>query len=125
IERGFAQATVAWHELLQSAEDLGIGVPATVTTREAARELAGRLAPPARMRGKGQERDATAAMARLVSTLEREGYGRPGAGASVSRADAALALRGLFRGSSVPARLRAVLLPASLWRRLVRALRGE
>ena len=77
IRRGFAPAAVGWLEVLQSAEDVGITVPSTITPREG-----GRMLVAAIVGGPPEEDEAiargTSAVERIVELIEREGYARPG-----------------------------------------------
>jgi transglutaminase-like putative cysteine protease len=125
IRRGFAPATVGWHEVLQSAEDVGIMIPGSATPREGGRLLAEAIAS-----GRRPEKDpdgviqaATAALARIVTMIELEGYARPGHGGSVSADDVSITVTRLRSAQDWWGRVRAVLLPASLWRRAAQALR--
>lgn len=125
IRRGFAPAALGWHEVLQTAEDAGIPVPRSATPRESGRLLAEAIAS-----GRRPAKDpdgvisaATAALARIVTMIELEGYARPGRGASVSADDVAVTVNRLKSAQDWWARVRAVLLPASLWRRAVQAVR--
>jgi len=125
IHRGFAPATVGWHEVLQSAEDAGITVPGTATPREAGRLLAEAIASGRRPAKNPAEviEQATAALGRIVTMIEVEGYARPGKGSGVSADDVAVTVNRLRSAQEWWARVRAVLLPASLWRRAVQAVR--
>ncbi|MHA6694170.1 transglutaminase family protein [Homoserinimonas sp. A520] len=125
IRRGFAPATLGWHEVLQSAEDAGIPVPRSATPRESGRLLAEAIASGRRPAKDpdGVISSATAALARIVTMIELEGYARPGRGVSVSADDVAVTVNRLRSAQDWWARVRAVLLPASLWRRAVQAVR--
>jgi transglutaminase-like putative cysteine protease len=127
IRRGFAPAALGWHEVLQSAEDMGIAVPGSATPREGGRMLAEAMAsgrrPP--KDPDGVIRAATAALARIVTMIELEGYARPGNAGSVSAEDVTVTVGRLRSSQDWWGRLRAVLLPASLWRRAVQALRSR
>jgi hypothetical protein len=99
-----APALLAWTELTQTSEDLGARVPETLTPREASAWLAdGAL-------------EHEPAVERLLDALERERFARgtpayPGAAADLR---AGLAL--LRAPASPRARLRAALVPPSIWR---------
>ncbi len=99
-----APALLAWTELAQTSEDLGARVPETLTPRETAAWLVdGAL-----------EHDP--AVERLLEALEHERFAR-GAGAYPgAAADLRAALGSLRAPASPRARLRAALLPASIWR---------
>jgi hypothetical protein len=66
---------------------------------------------------------ATAALARIVTMIELEGYARPGNPGSVSAEDVSTTVGRLRSSQDWWGRVRAVLLPASLWRRAVQAVR--
>ncbi|KQQ95012.1 hypothetical protein ASF62_00105 [Leifsonia sp. Leaf325] len=109
VASGRASPSLLWRELVDSAVDLGLGVPDT----ETARHLASRLS------ASGGLTDAVAAaLERLRDAVEHERYARPGAEARhrnealVDDLDAVLA--SLRSGVDVRARLRAALLPRSL-----------
>lgn len=125
IHRGFAPAAVGWLEVLQSAEDAGITVPGTATPREAGRLLAEAIASGRRPAKNPAEviEHATAALGRIVTMIELEGYARPGRATGVSADDVRTAVGRLRSAQEWWARVRSVLLPASLWRRAVRAVR--
>jgi transglutaminase-like putative cysteine protease len=127
IRRGFAPAALGWHEVLQSAEDVGIAIPGSATPRES-----GRLLAQAITSGRRPDKDpdgvisaATAALARIVTMIELEGYARPGRAGSVSADDVTITVSRLRSAQDGWGRVRAVLLPASLWRRAVQALRSR
>jgi transglutaminase-like putative cysteine protease len=127
IRRGFAPAALGWHEILQSAEDAGIPVPRSATPRESGRLLAEAISSGRRPAKDpdGVISSATAALARIVTMIELEGYARPGRGVSVSADDVAVTVNRLRSAQDWWARVRAVLLPASLWRRAVQAVRAR
>ena len=114
IRRGFAPATVGWKELVQSAEDVGLAVPSTITPRESGRLLSQAM-------GEGSE--SNAALLRIVSRLEREGYARADGGGGLSADDVTAVIRRLRKSVGWWTRLRATLFPASLWRRATQAIR--
>lgn len=123
IRRGFAPAAVGWLEVLQSAEDVGIAVPKTATPREGGRMLVAAIVdgPPAKEAGAIEH--GTGAVDRIVDLIEREGYARPGGATSVSADDVTAAIIRLKAAVGWRARVRALLLPPSLWRRVVEAFR--
>ena len=125
IRRGFAPAALGWHEVLQSAEDMGIAVPGSVTPREGGRMLAEAIASGRRPAKdpEGVISAATAALARIVTTIELEGYARPGHASAVSADDVTTTVGRLRSSQDWWGRVRAVLVPASLWRRAAQALR--
>ena len=99
-----APALLAWTELVQTSEDLGARVPETLTPREAAGWLAdGALAHEP-------------AVERLVDALERERFARGAPAYAGAAADLRAALALLRAPASPRARLRAALVPPSLWR---------
>jgi hypothetical protein len=109
VASGRASPSLLWRELVDSAVDLGLGVPDT----ETARHLASRLS------ASGGLTDAVAAaLERLRDAVEHERYARPGAEARhrnealVDDLDAVLAA--LRSGVDLRARIRAALLPRSL-----------
>ncbi|MEX1079079.1 MAG: DUF3488 and transglutaminase-like domain-containing protein [Homoserinimonas sp.] len=125
IRRGFAPATVGWHEVLQSAEDAGIIIPGSATPREGGRLLAEAIVS-GRRPAKNPDaviETATAALGRIVTMIELEGYARPGRGGAVSADDVSVTVGRLWSAQDWWARVRSLLLPASLWRRAVQAVR--
>jgi transglutaminase-like putative cysteine protease len=105
LRRGAAPPTLAWRELLQTAEDLRIQVPQTLTPAE----VPGLLLP-----GGTHE-----SLGRLVAAVERESYSREGLTAEpgiVSDLDATIAA--LRRAASPRTRVVADLVPPSIWSRL-------
>jgi hypothetical protein len=96
-----------WEELLATATDLGVAVPATSTARQLARQLAEQLS--------GVEPAAVAAVRTLALAQERAVYGPPATGAPDPAAATALRTvrRALLRRASRTQRLRAALWPAS------------
>lgn len=135
IRRGFAPAIVGWREILQSAEDAGTLVPPTATPREAGRMLV------AAMRGEPDDgataaervydepddasnrRDGAEAVNRIVAIVEKEGFAQPGGGTGVSADDVTLVVSRLLSAVDWWSRVRAIALPASLWRRAKGAIR--
>ena len=99
-----APALLAWTELVQSSEDLGARVPDTLTPREASAWLAGGAL------------EHEPAVERLLAALEQERFAR-GTPAYVGAATDLRAALGLLRAPASPrARLRAALVPPSIWR---------
>ena len=102
LRRGLAPPTLAWLELLQSAEDLGIDVPPTLTPAE----VGAVLLPGGR----------STALDRIVDAVERESYSRAGAVAEPSIvADLDAAIADLGAAASRARRVRAAVLPTSIW----------
>jgi len=114
IRSGDDAAAQAWAELADTAVDHDIRVRGTETPRELARRL-----------GQGHARsdaagpDATAALERLLVAAERHRYARQG---SAERGDSAallhdldLVMRMVRVGANRRTRLRALLLPGSIW----------
>jgi len=126
IRRGFAPAVLGWRELLQSAEDVGIRVPPAATAREAGRALERAIADGRRPRKHAEEAiaDGSRAVHSIVDSVELEGYARPGVHTAVAPDDVSLAVRRVISSAGWRARLLAGVLPPSLWRRAVRALRA-
>jgi transglutaminase-like putative cysteine protease len=133
LRGGRSTAIEAWREVLQTAADLGIQIPNTATPRDAAvllREsvrvgvtdearavasVGGRIPPE-----EDCSRDAgISAIDRLRSAVEWESYAPAG---SVARpdlaADTARIIADLRASSSRPRRIRAQLLPPSIWARI-------
>ncbi len=100
-------AGALWEELLATAADLGVDLPATSTTRQVARDLAERLA--------GSEPAAVPAVRSLALAQERAVYGRPtGTGPDPESATALRTVRrALLRRATRAQRLRAAGWPAS------------
>jgi len=110
LRRGLAPPTLAWRELLQSADDLGIRVPPTLTPAE----VPAVLLP-------GGPRDSTE---RIAEAVERESYSREGLAADPSIVtDLDAAIVAVRESASRGARLRAALLPRSIWAALPSAQR--
>ncbi|HEY0260075.1 MAG TPA: transglutaminaseTgpA domain-containing protein [Lacisediminihabitans sp.] len=106
---GSAGAGVAWAEVLQTAEDLGVPVPPTQTPRDTVGLLAG---------GRFAEDPA---LGRLLDAVERESFARPGAvGSYPGIADDTRSVLAALRSSAEgPDRLWATLRPRSVWRRIL------
>lgn len=102
---GPSTATGAWHELLATAEDVGLRLPDTLTPREAAAVLA----PAAG--GSGLDR--------LRAAVERESYASSGS-VAIDRADVSEVAERLRGSVSWRGRLVARLVSASVWRRMFR-----
>lgn len=100
----------AWQDLGDSALDLDLGVPASATPRQAGDRWD---------RGVHLSDDERQALARLVRGVEGARYAVQSTVASPQelRADLALVRRGLIRASTRPERIRAMVMPASVWRR--------
>ncbi|WP_028656652.1 transglutaminase family protein [Nocardioides sp. J54] len=117
-----------WAELRATALDLGIPWPEGRSPREVGAVLVDHLADPdaqpvERPRtGPFEAPEATAALERLVDTVERTRYARPGSRSAVAVADrtatesdAALVTASLSAGVTPRARRRAQWLPRSVW----------
>ncbi|MCU1545406.1 MAG: hypothetical protein JWP30_506 [Homoserinimonas sp.] len=116
IRRGFTPATVAWHEIVQTAQDFGTPVPDTMTPREGGRLLAQLTA--------ASPGEAHSAIAHIVAVLEREGYARSGSITStISSADVKLVVAGIARSRGWFPRMRATVFPSSLWARVAHFIR--
>ncbi|GAB3036217.1 DUF3488 and transglutaminase-like domain-containing protein [Parafrigoribacterium mesophilum] len=110
--RGPGTATDAWNEVLRSAQDLQLQLPGAQTPREVAKSLAA----AARI-------DLEGGLAQLVHGVEMQSYARPG-GTTLTRGvvgigDVVRALLQLRTHSDVRTRLRAALLPRSIWDRML------
>jgi transglutaminase-like putative cysteine protease len=116
LAAGSATALTAWHEMFDTAADLGIDIPETATPRDAAEQFGLSIG--------GASRDP---IDRVRAAVESESYGQ--ARSTVLTASASLAgdLRrviGDLRSSADRGRrLRATLVPASAWDRIRRAAR--
>ena len=113
-------AAEAWREVGDTAVDHGVFVRDTETPRELAARLRVLIGSAPDPQGTGAEA-ATEALDRLLVGAEQSRYGRPGGEAQQARAaelvaDLDLALRGIRSGAEWRQRVRATLLPASLWR---------
>jgi transglutaminase-like putative cysteine protease len=111
IRLGDNPAGATWEELRESARDLGFPAPSSQTPQQLSGYLAEVLAVSV------GDRDASlAALKELRELVEDESYGPPAYNYYGERmADALLVvLRGLRRSASLPERLRALLLPATL-----------
>jgi transglutaminase-like putative cysteine protease len=123
LRSGSAPALTGWREAIQTAEDLGIPVPDTATAREAADLFASASGSASRE-----------AIDRLRVAVERESYSAAGL-ADTLPADARVADTRFADTASIVAdlrgavgrwrRLRAALVPPSVWRRVRRALGSE
>jgi hypothetical protein len=125
-----AVAEAAWAELRDSALDLHVAWDDHVTVRSRARELVRGFGLPddeddalarSSRRGPGVNPDAEAALARLVSRVERARYARSTASGdteeAATRDDLARCVDALEAGAGRRRRTRATWLPASLWLR--------
>ena len=126
IRSGRTGAVGAWREVTDTAIDHGLFVRETETPRELAARLRA-LIGSERGTVSGEEGSGAGggtvaeALDRLLVRAERSRYGRPGGDAQNSQAalllaDLDLVLRGIHSGSGRRVRMRATLLPASLWR---------
>ncbi|WP_341578961.1 DUF3488 and transglutaminase-like domain-containing protein [Microbacterium schleiferi] len=105
LRRGLAPPTLAWRELLQTAEDLRVQVPPTLTPAE----MAGALLPGSR----------NESLERLVVAVERESYSREGLAAEPGIvADLDATISALRTAASPRTRAFADLVPPSIWSRL-------
>lgn len=116
----------AWREVRASALDLGLGVPVGRSPREIGTYLERHLGDPEageaeRPRtGADVAPEAAAALARLVVSIERQRYARPGAVTTLERpasTDAAIVVTALEAGVTPRARRRAAWWPRTVWRR--------
>jgi len=118
LRSGSGSAASAWHEILESAEDIGIIVGETLTPRG----VVARLERVRGMSGAGSD-----ALARIRDAVEREEYGRPHAAAeAVPRpalaTDLTEVLSRLSTSVDSGTRMRAALLPPSLVQRARRVV---
>jgi len=108
LRRGSVMPT--WRELLETARDVGVVVPVTFTPAETVERLS-------RMRGMSE--GSRAALTRLGAAVERQAYGPPHrrrlVGAEQLRADARTVIGALLSGRDAGGRMRALLLPVSLF----------
>jgi transglutaminase-like putative cysteine protease len=121
---GPGRAAWAWDELIDTAVDHGVRVRDTETPRELAARL--QLLPGLIPEG---EDDAAGALGRLLVAAERQRFGPPGAattddGTADVAGDLDQVTRAIHAGEPGPVRIRAIVLPASLWRPS-RAARNE
>jgi transglutaminase-like putative cysteine protease len=117
----------AWAELRDTMTDLGRPWPVGLSPRATAEHVAGGFGPPPATggperpaHGPGVAPDATEALHRLVSALERHRYARPGSPAVEAaelRADTETCTEALAGGVSPRTRRRAAWLPRSVFRR--------
>lgn len=118
IRSGRAGAVLAWTEVQESAEDLGLHLGENLTVREAADHLKLR-------RGIGT--DVGEAIDRIRNQVELAGYGPQHSAVSSASpelvADLRVLLRALRQSSEPAARFQAVLLPKSLLSRIVSQIR--
>lgn len=101
-------ALAAWHEVVDTAADLGLQLPSGATPTAAAALLRARLA------SRSETEEARAALDRLVAALQGERYGGVAAHDG-TRADARLVVGGLRSASSARERLVARFAPRSLF----------
>jgi len=116
VRRGERPADAAWDELVATARDLGIGLGDVETARAFAARMGGRPAFAG-------DPEARAALMRLRDGVERERYGpsaRSTGAAGVE--DLVTARTALLSDASAADRVRAVLLPRSLFERARRLL---
>jgi len=108
---GAPAALAAWAEVLDTAEDLGIAVPAGCSPRAVGRLLAATAPERASV--------LEPATARLVAGIELARYARPSQaeGTGVMRSDVTLLVRALMAAADPGRRWRSRLLPASVLRR--------
>ena len=118
LQSGRADATVAWHELIDTARDYGVEVMDTRTAGDLAADI--RTHP-----GVGDTPEVVDALTRILVASERVHYARPPdaaanpttrsttAGAALV-ADLDLVLLALHNGAGSVARARALVVPASL-----------
>ena len=112
--RGSGTATDAWNEVLRSAEDLDLSLSGTQTPRETARSLAA----AARI-------DLDGPLVRVLRGVEIQSYARPGGSTltldmtTVGAGDALRSIAQLHANSDTRIRLRAALVPRSIWDRLL------
>lgn len=118
LVNGKGTVAAAWREVRESAEDFGIVLQTTSTPRGAIQ----RLRMSTVLTEPGRE-----ALDRMVPIIEAAGYGRPPAVPSLSRPglaqDVTTVIRSLRSGADPADRLRARLLPSSLFSRATRATR--
>ncbi|HSP52784.1 MAG TPA: DUF3488 and transglutaminase-like domain-containing protein [Cryobacterium sp.] len=127
IRSGQSGSVKAWREVSDTAVDHGVVVRDTETPREFAARLRDLIESACGTQGgtqgssEGTGTAAAAALDRLLVGAEQSRYGRPGGDEQQTRgaelaADLDLVLRGIHSGSDRRLRVRATLLPASLWR---------
>jgi hypothetical protein len=107
-------ASAAWQEIGAELADLGLNYRVSETPRA----LAARLCADASM-----DEPAQAAMRRIATIVERTRYAPEPASAAGIRGDVRQVSRALAKSVTFPARLRAVLLPASTIRPVLRRTR--
>ncbi|MBB5632538.1 transglutaminase-like putative cysteine protease [Cryobacterium mesophilum] len=116
LASGRGTVASAWREIIETAEDIGIVIPPTLTPREAVARLD---------RVRGMSGGAGESLARVGLALEREGYG-PGGGVSARSAEERRALAAdvtavlscLSASVDANARAKATMLPRSLVSRI-------
>ena len=111
--RGSGTATDAWNEVLRSAEDLDLQLSGTQTPRETGRSLAS-----------AAHIDLDGALAHVLRGVEIQSYARPGGStltlaAKVDALDIVQSLVQLRTHLDPRTRLRAALLPRSIWDRML------
>jgi hypothetical protein len=121
LSRGGAPGLIAWREVLETAMDLGIGVPDTATPRDAA-DLISRSIGRAERSSIDRVRAAVEqeSYAATVGTTRGGGLGTNPAPLGV---DARRIVSDLRAGADWRRRLRATVVPASVWARMRRGLR--
>ncbi|MDQ1598293.1 MAG: hypothetical protein QOI70_1717 [Microbacteriaceae bacterium] len=127
LRGGRSTAVEAWREVLQTATDLGMRVPETATPRDAAQLLreasqvnvGARTLAPVGGRMPPDEDAGRGPLDRLRSAVERESYAPAGAiGRAELAADTTRIIADLRAVTSRPRRVRAVLIPPSMWTRI-------
>jgi hypothetical protein len=108
LSRGSGSAAAAWTEVLRSAEDLELPVAPTDTPRKSA----ARIATAA---GIGLD----GAFAHVLGGVERESYARGAMGSPPTARDVLRAIAQLGGPPGVGARVRAMLVPLSVWNRML------
>jgi transglutaminase-like putative cysteine protease len=112
--RGPGTATDAWNEVLRSAQDLDLSPPGTQTPRETARSLAAAAGV-----------DLDGPLAQVVRGVELQSYARPGGSTltlvaeKIRVGDAIRSLLQLCTHAHWGTRIRAALLPRSIWDRML------
>jgi transglutaminase-like putative cysteine protease len=120
LASGTGTAESAWRELLETAEDVGIGLGPTLTPRGVVARL---------QRVKGMSGGSAEALERIRAAVEMEGYGRPAADKALGALhgpelakDLSTVVACLRTSVDEGTRIRAALLPPSLVRRSKRAV---
>ncbi len=118
IRSGSSGAVLAWKEVQESAEDLGLDLGENLTVREAADHLKHR---------RGIGKDAGGAIDRIRNQVELAGYGPQDSTSKAASpeliSDLRVLLKALRRSSEPTARFQAMLLPKSLLSRIVNQIR--